>query len=195
MVGKGRTDEGGEGSVVRKKWQAKGKAPQTELEEEKPIQVYLGRQTAKMVQGGRATQTEVTLEELGEAIDRRGGRRKGGERAKDREDIVMKDGSGDLDRDRYREYKDLSNYEEDGEALVVAPQTGCSTSDSKTGWEETPTGQNTPTEFFTKRQQPWQGGNHPWGPLREIYGRYYTGCWSETGNGGTLALGWYADVG
>jgi len=115
-------------SAERKKWQAKGKAlpvdmvphaTQTQPEEEmvKPILVTSSVQTVETRQEERGIQTEADV--LVEAMERKKNRKKGKrkERRKD-EDTVMKDGSGDLDTDRYQEYEDLSSYEEEDETLV-----------------------------------------------------------------------------
>ena len=118
-------------SAERKKWQAKGKAlpvemvphaTQTQPEEEKvkPILATSSAQTMETGQEERGIQTEADV--LVEAIERKKNRKKGKgkERRKD-EDTVMKDGSGDLTTDRYREYEDLFSYEEEDETSALEP--------------------------------------------------------------------------
>jgi len=118
-------------SAERKKWQAKGKAlpvemvpntTQTQPEEEmvKPMQATSSVQTVEMRQEEKGTQTEADV--LVEAMERKKNRKqgKGKERRKD-EDTEMKDRAGDLTTDVYREYEDLSTYEEEDETLVPEP--------------------------------------------------------------------------
>jgi len=118
-------------SAERKKWQAKGKAlpvemvphaTQTQPEEEmvKPMLVTSSVQMVETRQEERGIQTEADV--LVEAMERKNNRKmgKGKERRKD-EDTEMKDGSGDLDTDRYQDYEDLSGYEEEDETLTPEP--------------------------------------------------------------------------
>ena len=104
-------------SAERKKWQAKLKALPVET-------VMTATQTdhiqkPKAIQVDDGTQTEVALEELEKAMEKKR-ERKGKGRAKDSEDVVMKDGSDNSDT--YQEmYEDLSGYEDEDEALVAAP--------------------------------------------------------------------------
>ena len=118
-------------SAKRKKWQAKGNAlpvemvphaTQTQLEEEmvKRKLVTSSAQTVETRQEERGIQTEADV--LVEAMKRKKNRKKGKgkERRKD-EDTVMKDRSGDLTTYRYREYEDLSSYEEEDETLAPEP--------------------------------------------------------------------------
>jgi len=72
-----------------------------------------------VVQVDDGTETEVVLEELEKAVERkREGKGKG--RAKDSEDTVMKDES-DISDSYWEMYEDLSAYEDEDEALVAAP--------------------------------------------------------------------------
>jgi len=118
-------------SSERKKWQAKGKAlpiemvphaTQTQPEEEmiKPMLATSSTQMVETRQEERGIQTEADV--LVEAMERKKNRRKGkGKERRKEEDTVMKDGSGDLDTDRYRDYEDLSSYEEEDETLAPEP--------------------------------------------------------------------------
>jgi len=133
-------------SAEGKNLQAKGKALPVE-------KVTIATQTdhirePTVVQVDKGTQAEAGLEELEQAMEKKR-ERKGKGRAKDSEDIVMKDGSNNSDIDREM-YEDLSGYEDEDEALVAAPlatkKTCCSTFGSKPGWEPIPTSQNTPSE-------------------------------------------------
>jgi len=97
-------------------------ATQTQPEEEmvKPMLATSSIQTVETRQEEKEIQTEADV--LVEAMERKKNRKKekGKERRKD-EDTVMKDGSGDFDTDRYRDYKDLSGYEEEDETLALEP--------------------------------------------------------------------------
>jgi len=104
-------------SAERKKWQAKGKALPVEKVMIATQTDYIQEPTVVQVDNG--IQTEVVLEELEKAMERKR-ERKGKGRAKDSEDTVMKDGSNISDS--FREmYEDLSGYEDEDEALVAAP--------------------------------------------------------------------------
>ena len=99
--------------------------PEEEIVKPIPVTVEASIQTVETRQEERGIQTEVSVDKvdvLVEAMERKKNRKKGKgkERRKD-DDTVMKDGSGDLTTDRYREYEDLSSYEEEDETLVPEP--------------------------------------------------------------------------
>jgi len=104
-------------SAERKKWQAKGKALPVEIVTIATQTDHIQEPTVVQVDG--STQTEVALEQLEKAMERKR-KRKGKERAKDSVDTVMKDGSNNSEIDREM-FEDLSGYEDEDEALVAAP--------------------------------------------------------------------------
>ena len=101
----------------RKKWQAKGKALPGEMVIIATHTDNIQEPTVVRVNDG--IQTEVALDELEKAMEKKKRERKGKGRAKDSEDTVMKDRSDNSDS--YREmYEDLSGYDEE-DALVASP--------------------------------------------------------------------------
>jgi len=117
-------------SAELKKWQTKGKALPVETVMMVNQTDHIQEPTVVHVDDG--TQTEVMLKVLEKAMERKR-ERKGKGRAKDREDIVMKDRSHNSDS--YREmYEDLSGYEHEDEGTSgYQYKTGCSTFRSKAG--------------------------------------------------------------
>jgi len=113
----GQVKAGKELSVERKKWQAKVKALPVENVMIATQTDYIREQTVVQVDNG--IQTEVVLETLEKAMEKKS-ERKGKGRAKDSEDTVMKDGSNNSDSSREM-YEYLCGYEDEDEAMVAAP--------------------------------------------------------------------------
>jgi len=104
-------------SAERKKWQAEGKALPVETVTITTQTDHIQKPTVVQVDDG--TQTDVALEVLKKAMEKKRAK-KGKGRAKNSEDTVIKDGSDNSDS--YQEmYEDLSGYEDEDEALVAAP--------------------------------------------------------------------------
>ena len=104
-------------SVEWKKRQAKDKAlPGMKITITTQID-YIQQPTVVQVNNGM--QTKVVCEELENAMKRKR-ERKGKGRAKDSDDMVIKDGSNNFDS-LWEMNEDLSRYEDEDKALVAAP--------------------------------------------------------------------------
>jgi len=121
----------------------------------------------KLIQAENSTQTEVAVEELEKAMDKRR-ERKGKARDNDSEDTEMKD------RSDHFSYEDLSGYEDEGEALVAAPPATKKKHAAPRSAARPAGKRSQPAKTLPRSTSP--DDNRPLVKAMVIHGGYNTGC-------------------